>query len=821
MKLWQKTAMIIGVTLFLLAAAVFFASKYLLAGSYAAIEQHDTEQNVRRATDAIANEVTTLDSKAGDWANWDDAYAFAQGGDPGFIETNPTDTSFLQIGINLIVILDSTGNVIFAKSFDLQNQTQVPLPAAFTADLPDPRIKELFREIQNSERGASGIILLPEGPLLIAARPILTSLGQGPAAGTLAFGRYLDAAEIAKIANTTHLAISVYRFDDPLVPTDVKTGQAALSETNPIFVQPLSETSVAGYGRLTDIFGKPALALRVDNPRPVYQQGETTFRYLMLWIIGIAAVFGIVVQFVVNRLFATQRARSESEYQYRTVVEQAAEGIYLVDTKTKRLLQANAAFRNMLGYTSNEIFGLTISDILDADPETLEQEFCEIAAGKIHRIGERRYRRKDGILIDTVSSASLITDHDRAVITTVVRDVTETKRMEAERARLYQEEYRRREELDALYTLARALADTVDVETILGLIAREAVKTLHVTFARITLVEEGQLVVRATYPVRGLGRDLEIGLRKPISTQPYCTHLLQQDAPIVVHRNDPQVRDCGADLLLLDIAQWVCLVPVCVGNDAKGLIVLGEARGEERERFTPEKIRLAQGIADQAASAFYRAELFKELEESYLRTVLALSRAIDAKDTYTSDHSERLFAMARQIGMRLGMSPRELEDLRYGATLHDIGKIGVADAVLKKPGKLDPLEWQEIRRHPVIGAEILAPVPRLAGAAAIVRHHHERYDGRGYPDGLAGTAIPLGARILTVVDSYSAIVDQRVYKPARTPAEAIAELEKNAGTQFDPRIVQVFLEVLAPSAEDLGEERDRQPLLVAETPAII
>ena len=124
-----------------------------------------------------------------------------------------------------------------------------------------------------------------------------------------------------------------------------------------------------------------------------------------------------------------------------------------------------------------------------------------------------------------------------------------------------------------------------------------------------------------------------------------------------------------------------------------------------------------------------------------------------------------------------------------------VGKIGIPDAVLQKPGRLEAAEWAQMRQHPVIGAGILAPVPQLASAAKIVRHHHERYDAKGYPDGLAGEAIPLGARILTVVDSYSAITDKRVYKAARPASEAVAELRRYAGTQFDPQIVEAFLAI--------------------------
>ncbi len=366
-----------------------------------------------------------------------------------------------------------------------------------------------------------------------------------------------------------------------------------------------------------------------------------------------------------------------------------------------------------------------------------------------------------------------------------------------EKARLFEAEQTRRAELSALYDLSRSLADAAyDVEAILNLIARRAVETIHVTFARIALVEAGECVLRAAYPVRVLDHDLGVGRREAIQTLPACYRAAQQNAPVVLRDDDPALSGPEREALFLGLARTLCLVPLRVGDHTLGLLMLGEARREEREPFTPEKIRLARSIGDQAASALHRAQLFAELEQAYLQTVLALANAVDAKDTYTADHAQKLAAMALAVGRELGLNPRELEELRYGAILHDIGKIGIPDLILQKPSKLEPEEWTIMRQHPEIGARILLPVPRLAGAARIVRHHHERYDGKGYPDGLSGEAIPLGARILTVVDSYSAILDARIYKPPRPRSEAIAELKKHAGAQFDPRIVKIFLKIL-------------------------
>jgi HD-GYP domain-containing protein (c-di-GMP phosphodiesterase class II) len=362
-----------------------------------------------------------------------------------------------------------------------------------------------------------------------------------------------------------------------------------------------------------------------------------------------------------------------------------------------------------------------------------------------------------------------------------------------ENKRLYEQEQTRRAELGALYDLSRALADAHDFDTTLALVTRHAVETVHVTFSRVALLEGDEFVIRAAYPVRSLDHNLKVGERDTLGSNQVCQRVLEQNLPAVISADGPGLSQAEREMLFIGMAETVCLIPLRAGERALGLLMFGEARSDEREPFTADKMRLARSIGEQAASALYRVELFAQLEESYLHTVLALANAVDAKDNYTSGHAQRLAGLALGLGREMGMTEHELEGLRYGAILHDIGKIGVPDAVLQKPAALNPAEWALMRQHPTIGARILAPVPHLANAAQIVRHHHERYDGKGYPAGLAGEAIPLGARILTVVDSYSAIRDRRVYKEARSHAEAVAELRKHTGTQFDPRVVELFL----------------------------
>jgi len=198
----------------------------------------------------------------------------------------------------------------------------------------------------------------------------------------------------------------------------------------------------------------------------------------------------------------------------------------------------------------------------------------------------------------------------------------------------------------------------------------------------------------------------------------------------------------------------------------------------------------------QAAAALENTRLYTELEDAYFQTVLTLARAIDARDSYTADHSRRMANWAEATAQLFGFSPSEIQMIRWAALLHDIGKIGVPDAILRKAGPLTEEEWHIMRQHPIVGAEIVAPIKKLQPVTAIIRSHQEKMDGTGYPDGLKGDQIPLPARILTVVDAYAAMTDDRVFRKARSRAEATAELERCSGTHFDNQIVDAFFRLI-------------------------
>jgi diguanylate cyclase (GGDEF)-like protein/putative nucleotidyltransferase with HDIG domain len=181
--------------------------------------------------------------------------------------------------------------------------------------------------------------------------------------------------------------------------------------------------------------------------------------------------------------------------------------------------------------------------------------------------------------------------------------------------------------------------------------------------------------------------------------------------------------------------------------------------------------------------------------------VSGLAEALAERDRYTGEHSQEVLELVEQVARGLALDEQEVQRVRYAALLHDIGKVAIPDEILHKPGPLDHSEWEIMRQHPVIGERILRAIPGLGGVARIVRHEHESYDGSGYPDGLSGDEIPIGARIILACDAYHAMVSDRPYRQALSHAEAVRELAKNAGKQFDPQVTEVLIGALYASRQ--------------------
>ncbi|MFS8533214.1 diguanylate cyclase [Sphaerobacter thermophilus] len=244
----------------------------------------------------------------------------------------------------------------------------------------------------------------------------------------------------------------------------------------------------------------------------------------------------------------------------------------------------------------------------------------------------------------------------------------------------------------------------------------------------------------------------------------------------------------------VDPADEALIVPLINKGQAVALLTLGPKRVDLP--YTSEDQALLSTVANQLAIATENAQLYGRMRDLYLSGIRTLAATVDAKDSYTRGHSERVAAYARAIAVELGLPQLEVETIELAGLLHDIGKIGVPDLVLQKPGRLDPDERALIMEHAALGAKILADNLALMPLVPLVRHHHEWYDGSGYPDGLSGDDIPLGAAIIAVADTYDTMTTDRPYRKAPGRERARAEILRCSGTQFNPRVVAAFLRTL-------------------------
>ncbi len=302
--------------------------------------------------------------------------------------------------------------------------------------------------------------------------------------------------------------------------------------------------------------------------------------------------------------------------------------------------------------------------------------------------------------------------------------------------------------------------------------------------------DTNELMIAAS---RGLPQDVVDSTRIPLG-EGVAGRVAQTGKAIFVEDIETDARFLRSNSAARYTSRSFISVPLRVKNRIIG--VLNVNSPEADRRFEERDVRLLTILADQAAITLENIELYDNLQNFYLEMVQTLARAIDAKDEYTHDHADRARRYARLIAYRLNLPEAMVRHIEYAALMHDIGKIGIDEKILHKPGRLTDEEREIIKKHPSIGNRIIAPVAFLSPVAPMVLYHQEWYNGQGYPEGLSGEEIPLGARIVAVIDTFDAMTSDRPYRKALPREVAIEELKKGCGTQFDARVVNAFLEIL-------------------------
>lgn len=357
------------------------------------------------------------------------------------------------------------------------------------------------------------------------------------------------------------------------------------------------------------------------------------------------------------------------------------------------------------------------------------------------------------------------------------------------------------QELSTLLEVSASLASTLDLEQVLQKAIESAVRVLGLETGAIYLIEAARLFLGATTPP--LPPDFPGDLRlADLADHPHIHAAVERGTPVYLSDTaEAELSEAERQVVELRGLRSILYIPLFLEETPTGVMIVGST-GSVRT-FSEHQLELARTLAYQIALAVANAHLYQsmkrsneELRRAYDATLEGWARALELRDKETEGHSRRVTDLTVELAQKMGVPVSELLHLRRGVLLHDIGKMGVADHILRKTGPLEEAEWLEMRRHPQYAYDLIYPIAYLRPALDIPYCHHERWDGTGYPRGLHGGQIPLAARIFAVVDVWDALLHDRPYRPAWTLERTLAHLRAESGRHFDPAVVAAFLEMV-------------------------
>jgi PAS domain S-box-containing protein len=473
----------------------------------------------------------------------------------------------------------------------------------------------------------------------------------------------------------------------------------------------------------------------------------------------------------------------------RTIYNALPDLIYILNADGK-IASANQAFATVYNKPIHEIIGTSMYNFIPADQvEHFKTMFAEVlqTGRAIHRERVTLY----GFFRDLINP---ILDDEGHVnqVAIFTRDITQQKKAEAA-------EREQNQLAQALRATAEALTTEINLDDLLDAILENIEKVVPHDSANIMLVESETARVVRMRGIPGQGSSSYVErLRFDIRNTPTLQYMNETRLPILIPdtANHPEWRR-------IPETSWICSyigVPIHMNDHLFGFIGVNS---QTTNFFNQTHADRLQAFAYQAAIAFNNAEMFKRLQDSHIslskaydETIAGWARALELRDKITEGHTRRVAKMTVQLAQKLGISGEDLATIYRGAQLHDIGKIAIPDSILRKPGPLNPSEWEIMRQHPRYANDMLSRIDYLKPALVIPYSHHEKWDGSGYPQGLKGDEIPLAARIFAVVDVWDALQYERSYSPPWKKQEVIDYIRSESGKHFDPEIVEIFLGII-------------------------
>jgi PAS domain S-box-containing protein len=474
MSIYKRTIILICCTLLALMVLLNIISDAVYRKGFEELERQTVEKNVTQVTEALSVSLDALDTLCYDWAEWDDTYIFAQEYNQDYVDRNLQDNTFASSKISLFSLLNSSGKMVYSKAYDLVNSEGIHLPGDFV----DTLIAEGLSTPASTENVVAGIMLLADQPMLVVSRPVLTSLGEGPIAGAIIIGRFLDSEVISTLSETTHLSVNLLPIPNDNLNAEDNRIIESLNKSGPMFIQAQSNSTIAGYTYVNDLEGRPAFIFKVVVPRDIYHQGikAVTFMHSLLIFVGITfcIVFILLIKkLILSRLITlsnnvskigssrdisrrvtmpgndelsrlaininemlmslenTDKALRESEEKFRNLFEYAKDAIIIADAQTGILVDVNPAACQLVGLPKEKMVGMHQSRLHPPElAESYKQVFREHVEKGIIVTDDILIQRADGSQVQCDLSANVVTLAGKHFIQGVFRDVSERKQME-------------------------------------------------------------------------------------------------------------------------------------------------------------------------------------------------------------------------------------------------------------------------------------------------------------------------------------------------------------------------------------------------------